>query len=92
LVGELVVDAGTATGGGLLGGLLPGAIGSFVAASPAAAARLGIPLALVLVAALLVRQQAGRGRRPGTAAVAPAAGAVAALVLGAHATGLQPRW
>jgi copper transport protein len=92
LVGELVVDAGTATGGGLLGGLLPGAIGSFVAASPAAAARLGIPLALVLAAALLVRRQVRRGRRPGTAAVAPAAGAVAALVLGAHATGLQPRW
>jgi copper transport protein len=92
LVGELVVDAGTATGGGLLGGLLPGAIGAFVAASPAAAARIGIPLALVLAAALLVRRQVRRGRRPGTAAVAPAAGAVAALVLGAHATGLQPRW
>jgi copper transport protein len=92
LVGELVVDAGTATGRGLLGGLLPTAIGSFVAASPAAAARLGIPLALVLVAVLLVRPQVRGGRRPGTAAVAPAAGAVAALVLGAHATGLQPRW
>jgi putative copper export protein len=92
LVGELVVDAGTATGGGLLGGLLPGAIGAFVAASPAAAARIGIPLILVLAAALLVRRQVRRGRRPGTAAVAPAAGAVAALVLGAHATGLQPRW
>src|SRR6266508_67905 len=92
LVGELAVDAGTATGGGLLGGLLPTAIGSFVAASPAAAARIAIPLALVLAAALLVRQQVRRGRRPGTAAVAPAAGAVAALVLGAHATGLQPRW
>jgi len=92
LVGELVVDAGTATGGGLLGGLLPTAIGSFVAASPAAAARIAIPLALVLAAALLVRHAVRRGRRPGTAAVAPAAGAVAALVLGAHATGLQPRW
>jgi copper transport protein len=91
LVGELVVDAGTATGGGLLGGLLPSAIGSFVAASPATAARLGTALALVLAAARLVWHQVRRGRRPGTAAVAPAAGAVAALVLGAHATGLQPR-
>jgi copper transport protein len=92
LVGELAVDAGTATGGGLLGGLVPTAIGSFVASSPAAVARLGIPLALVVAAALLVRREVRRGRRPGTAAVAPAVGAVAALVLGAHATGLQPRW
>ncbi len=92
LVGELAADAGTASGGGLLGGLAPTAIGSFVAASPATAARIGIPLALVVAAALLVRHRARRGRRPSTAALALAAGAVAALTLGAHATGLHPRW
>jgi copper transport protein len=92
LLGELVVDAGTASGGGLLSGLVPSAIGSFVAASPAAAVRIEIPLALALAAALLVQYGARRGRRPGTLALALAAGAVAALTLGSHATGLRPRW
>jgi copper transport protein len=91
LLGELAVDAGTASGGGLLGGLVPTAVGSFVAASPAAAARIGMPLALVVVAALLVWHRARCGRRPGMLALALAAGAVAALTLGAHATGLDPR-
>jgi copper transport protein len=92
LVGELAVDAGTATGGGVLGGLAPAAIGLFVAASPATAARIGVPLALVVAVALLVRHEVRGGRRPGPATLALAVGAVAALTLGAHATGLRPRW
>jgi copper transport protein len=92
LVGELAVNVATATGRGLLGGLAPAAIGLFVAASPATAARIGIPFALVVAAALLVRHAVRGGRRPGPATLALAVGAVAALTLGAHATGLRPRW
>jgi hypothetical protein len=43
LLGELAVDTGTASGGKLLGALVPIAVGSFVAASPATAARIGSP-------------------------------------------------
>ncbi|HEV8653749.1 MAG TPA: CopD family protein [Actinomycetes bacterium] len=89
---ELAVDAGTATGSGLPGGLAPGAVRAFLAAAPGTARRAGGELAVVAATVILVRRRAARGRRPGLDALALSVGAVVVLVLGAHATGLDPRW
>ncbi len=82
------VAAGAATGGGLG----PGAVGAFLAASPATARRTAVELVLLAATAAVLWWGAQRGRRPGPAALALAVAAVVALALGAHATGLAPRW
>jgi copper transport protein len=82
------VAAGAATSGGLG----PGAVGSFLTASPATGRRMLVELALLAATATLVWSGVGRSRRPGLGALALTAGAVVALALGAHDTGLSPRW
>ena len=82
------VAAGAATTGGL--GL--GAVGAFLAAAPATDRRLLVELVLLAATAALVWWRARRGRRPGLGTLATAAGAVVTLALGAHDTGLAPRW
>src|SRR6266487_1835136 len=80
--------AGAATGGGLG----PGAVGAFLTASPATGRRMLVELVLLAATAALVWWRVRRGRRPGLGAFALAAGAGVALALGAHDTGLTPRW
>src|SRR6266536_2022013 len=82
------VAAGAAT----VGGLGPGAVGAFLSASPATGRRLLVELVLLGATAALVWWRVRNGRRPGLGALALAAGAVVTLALGAHDTGLAPRW
>jgi copper transport protein len=74
------------------GSLGPGAVGAFLAASPATGRRMLIEVVLLAVVAALVWWRVRRGRRPGLGTMAVAAGATVTLALGAHDTGLSPRW
>src|SRR6266542_3350010 len=86
LAWQVAAGAATADGPG------PGAVGAFLSASPATGRRLLVELVLLGAMAALVWWRVRRGRRPGLGALALAAGAVVTLALGAHDTGLAPRW
>src|SRR6266542_3488917 len=86
LAWQVAAGAATADGPG------PGAVGAFLSASPATGRRLLVELVLLGAMAALVWWRVRRGRRPGLGALALAVGAVVTLALGAHDTGLAPRW
>src|SRR6266536_2745425 len=86
LAWQVAAGAATADGPG------PGAVGAFLSASPATGRRLLVELVLRGAMAALVWWRVRRGRRPGLGALALAVGAVVTLALGAHDTGLAPRW
>ena len=86
LAWQVAAGAATADGPG------PGAVGAFLSASPATGRRLLVELVLLGATAALVWWRVRNGRRPGLGALALAAGAVVTLALGAHDTGLAPRW
>jgi copper transport protein len=92
VVGALGLAWQVAAGAATTGGLGPGAVGAFLTASPATGRRMLVELVLLAAIAVLVWWGARRGRRPGLGALALTAGAVVTLALGAHDTGLSPRW
>src|SRR6266511_3232977 len=91
-VGAVGLAWQVAAGAATVGGLGPGAVGAFLSASPATGRRLLVELVLLGATAALVWWRVRNGRRPGLGALALAAGAVVTLALGAHDTGLAPRW
>jgi copper transport protein len=91
-VGAVGLAWQVAAGAATTGGLDPGAVGAFLTASPATGRRMLVELVLLGATAALVWWGVRRGRRPGLGALAMTAGAVVALALGAHDTGLSPRW
>src|SRR6266511_3732057 len=91
-VGAVGLAWQVAAGAATTGSLGPGAVGAFLAASPATGRRMLVELVLLAATAALVWWRVRRGRRPGLGAFALAAGAGVALALGAHDTGLTPRW
>jgi copper transport protein len=96
VVGALVGGVGLAwqvgAGAATAGGLGPGAVGAFLAASPAAARRMLVEVALLAAVVAVVGWGVRRGHRPGLSALALAVGLVVGLALGAHDAGLSPRW
>src|SRR6266540_1853250 len=91
-VGAVGLAWQVAAGAATVGGLGPGAVGAFLSASSATGRRLLVELVLLGATAALVWWRVRNGRRPGLGALALAAGAVVTLALGAHDTGLAPRW
>src|SRR6266545_3338417 len=91
-VGAVGLAWQVAAGAATVSGLGPGAVGAFLSASPATGRRLLVELVLLGATAALVWWRVRNGRRPGLGALALAAGAVVTLALGAHDTGLAPRW
>ncbi len=80
------------TAGAATSGLGPAAVGAFRSASPATARRMLVEVLLLAATVALVWWRAGRARRPGVVALVLTVGAVITLALGAHDTGLSPRW
>jgi len=91
-VGAVGLAWQVAAGAATTGSLGPGAVGAFLAASPATGRRMLVEVVLLAVAAALVWWRVRRSRRPVLDALIMAGGATVTLALGAHDTGLSPRW